>query len=157
VQTTRVLSQVTASIDVTVTRTNAQGSTETVTENRPAVIKTTTDREGRTTVTTTAANFAPTANEVQTETDERGSTFVTTFTPGGGLVSSIKLLTTTDEQGRPSTMTSYTFVDPVQATQTAEDDSPNRPSGEPGLQTGAAVKNAAQYAAVGLGAFAIFF
>jgi hypothetical protein len=153
VQTAQVLSEVTASVPVTVVRTNQQGSTVTATENRPAVIKTTTDSAGRTTVTTSAAEYAPTAGQVQTATDEQGSTFLTTYTPGGGLVSSIKLITTTDAEGRPSTMTSYTFVDPIQATQTA-DDTADAPTGKPSVQTGAAMKNGAQYAAVGLGALA---
>jgi hypothetical protein len=156
VRTTRVLSEVTASVPVTLVRTNAQGSTVTQTENRPAVIRTTTDSAGRTTVTTSAANYAPTAGEVQTETDEAGSTFLTTYTPGGGLVSSIKLITTTDAEGRPSTMTSYTFVDPIQATATGAangGDSTEQPS----VQTGAAGVNGVPFAAVGLGAMALFF
>ncbi|EDU48665.1 hypothetical protein PtrSN002B_001097 [Pyrenophora tritici-repentis] len=153
VKTTEVLSAVTASVAVTVVRTNQQGSTVTQTENRPAVIKTVTDSAGRTTVTTSAANYAPTAGEVKTQTNEQGSTFLTTYTPGGGLVSSIQLITTTDSEGRPSTMTSYTFVDPIQATQT---DDKTTATGKPSLQTGAAIKNAAQYAAVGVGAFAFF-
>jgi hypothetical protein len=156
VRTTSVLSEVTASVPVTLVRTNSVGSTVTATENRPAVIRTTTDSAGRTTVTTSAANYAPTSGEVQTVTDEAGSTFLTTFTPGGGLVSSIKLITTTDAQGRPSTMTSYTYVDPIQATGTgggAGGDSTENPS----VQTAAAAVNGVPYAAVGLGAMAFFF
>jgi len=159
VRTTQVLSQVTASVAVTVTRTNQRGSTVTATENRPAVIKTTTDRAGRTTVTTSAANYAPTAGEVQTGTDEGGSTFLTTFTPGGGLVSSVKLITTTDAAGRQSTMTTYEFVDPVQATPTAGGDGGGDGGNDgPSLQTGAAAQMyGKRYAAVGLGAVAFFF
>ncbi|KAL6151828.1 hypothetical protein ACJBU6_09769 [Exserohilum turcicum] len=158
VQTTEVLSQVTASVAVTVVQTNSQGKTITTTENKPAVIKTTTDKDGRTTVTTSAANYAPTAGQVQTTTNQQGSVFVTTYTPGGGLVSSIKLITTTDAQGQQSTLTSYEFVDPVQPTATSNNDRPtgSRPDG-PSLQTGAAVKNQVQYAALGLGAMALFF
>lgn len=155
VQTTSVLSQVTASVPVTIVRTNSQGQAVTSTENRPAVIRTTTDAQGRTTVTTSAANFAPTAGEVRTETDARGSTFVTTFTPGGGRISSIRLITTTGADGKPSTMTSYTFVDPAAPTQ---DGNPSPTAGRPGLQTNAAVANhgvAMGYALVG-GAFAFF-
>ncbi|EMD88068.1 hypothetical protein COCC4DRAFT_145806 [Bipolaris maydis ATCC 48331] len=156
VQTTEVLSEATASVAVTVVRTNTAGSTVTETENRPAVVKTTTDRAGRTTVTTSAVNFAPTAGEVTSTTNSRGSVVLTTITPGGSLVSSIKLITTTDAQGRQSTMTTYAFVDPVQATGAAN--SPNAPGNDkPSLQTGAAVANGAQYAAVGLGALAFFF
>ncbi|KAJ4362570.1 hypothetical protein N0V83_010664 [Neocucurbitaria cava] len=155
VQTTSVLSQVTASVEVTVVRTNAQGAPETTTETRPAVIKTTTDSEGRTTVTTSAANFAPTAGEVMTTTDAQGSTFLTTYTPGGGKISSVKLLTTTGADGKPSTLTSYTFVDPAEATQTGSD-SASTTTGKPSLQTGAANKNfAVGYAVVG-GALAFF-
>lgn len=156
VQTTSVLSQVTASVAVTVVRTNAQGNPVTTTENRPAVIKTTTDSAGRTTVTTSAANFAPTSGEVMTATDAQGSTFLTTYTPGGGKISSVKLITTTGADGKPSTMTSYTFVDPAEATQTGGD-SPSQTTGKPGLQTGAAAnKNfAVGYAMVG-GALALF-
>jgi hypothetical protein len=154
VQTTSVLSQVTASVAVTIVRTNSQGQTVTATENRPAVIRTTTDSAGRTTVTTSAAQFAPTAGEVRTETDAGGSTFVTTYTPGGGKISSIKLITTTGADGKPSTLTSYTFVDPAAPTQ-ADANKPNPTTGKPGLQTGAANKNAAFGYAVA-GALALF-
>jgi hypothetical protein len=155
VRTTRVLSQVTASVAVTIVRTNPGGNTVTQTEQRPAVIKTTTDSAGRTTITTSAANYAPTAGEVQTEINEQGSTFLTTYTPGGGLVSSIKLITTTDAEGRPSTMTSYTFVDPIQATQTAGGNDGGK-TGNPSVQTAAAAVHGVQYAVVGLGALAFF-
>jgi hypothetical protein len=151
VLTTRVLSQVTASIPITLIRTNAGGTTVTATEQRPAVIKTTTDSAGRTTLTTSAANYAPTAGEVQTEINEQGSTFLTTYTPGGGLVSSIKLITTTDADGRPSTMTSYTFVDPIQATLTE-----GGKTGNPSVQTAAAGVVGVGYGVVGLGALALF-
>jgi hypothetical protein len=163
VQTTEVLSEVTASVPVTIVQTNQQGSTVTATENRPAVVKTTTDQAGRTTVTTSAVNYAPTAGQVGTTTNSRGSVVLTTFTPSGGLVSSIKLITTTDAAGRQSTMTTYAFVDPVQATATGGN-APAPGADKPSLQTGAAavanVKNgaaAAQYAAVGLGAMAFLF
>jgi hypothetical protein len=153
VQTTSVLSQVTASIAVTVTRTNAQGQTVTSTENRPAVIKTTTDSVGRTAVVTSAAQFAPTAGEVRTETDAAGKTFLTTYTPGGGKISSVKLITTTGADGKPSTLTSYTFVDPAQQT-----DAPAQTTtGKPGLQTGGAAGRNAVGLAVGCGALAMFF
>lgn len=154
VQTTSVLSQVTASVEVTVVRTNSQGNPETTTENRPAVVKTTTDSEGRTTVTTSAADFAPTAGEVRTTTDAKGSTLLTTYTPGGGKISSVKLITTTGADGRPSTLTSYTFVDPAQPTET-DDDKPGQ-TDKPGLQNGASAgKNyAVGYAMVG-GALAL--
>ncbi|KAL1798013.1 hypothetical protein ACET3X_004619 [Alternaria dauci] len=160
VRTTQVLSEVTASIPVTRTLTNvADGSTviRTETQNRPAVIRTTTDSAGRTTVTTSAANYAPTVGEVQTQTDEAGSTFVTTFTPGGGLVSSIKLITTTDAEGRPSTMTSYTFVDPIQATATGNGANGGDATESPTVQSGAAVKNGVVGFVAGVGALAFMF
>ncbi|KAF2025338.1 hypothetical protein EK21DRAFT_104011 [Setomelanomma holmii] len=153
VQTTSVLSQVTASVAVTIVRTNSQGQTVTSTENRPAVIRTTTDAQGRSTVVTSAAQFAPTPGEVRTETNAQGSTFVTTYTPGGGKISSIRLITTTGADGKPSTLTSYTFVDPAQAT---EAPNPTQSSGKPGLQTGAANKNAALGYALAGGALALF-
>lgn len=153
VSTTSVLSEVTASVEVTVVRTNSQGNTVTQTENRPAVIMTTTDSAGRTTLTTSAANFAPTAGEVLTTTDDRGSVVVTTYTPGSGKISSIKLITTTGADGQPSVVTSYTVVDP--ATQTGGDES-SPTTKKPGLQTNAANKNLALgYAAMG-GALAFF-
>jgi hypothetical protein len=158
VQTTSVLSQVTASVAVTIVRTNTAGQTVTATEQRPAIIRTTTDSQGRTTVTTSAAQFAPTAGEVRTETDAGGSTFLTTYTPGGGKISSVKLITTTGADGKPSTITSYTFVDPAAATTDAAGGvrGSQTATGKPGLQTGAAIKNAVGYALAGAGALAMF-
>jgi hypothetical protein len=159
VQTTSVLSQVTASVAVTIVRTNTQGQTVTATEQRPAVIRTMTDQQGRTTVTTSAAQFAPTAGEVRTETDAGGSTFLTTYTPGGGKISSIKLITTTGADGKPSTITSYTFVDPAAATTNGGAKASATTTGKPGLQTGAAAKQhggAMGYALAGAGALALF-
>lgn len=159
VQTTSILSQVTASVVVTTVRTNSQGQAVTATEIRPAVIHTTTDSQGRTTVTTSAANFAPTPGEIRTEVDAQGSTFLTTYTPGGGKISSVRLITTTGPDGKPSTITSYTFVDPAQATPT-QGSNPPQSSGKPGLQTGAAnVNRARDYVMMGGalgGAFAFF-
>lgn len=154
VQTTSVLSQVTASVQVTVTRVNSQGNTVTQTEDRPAVIRTTTDSAGRTTVTTSAGNLVPTAGEVLTSTDAAGSTFVTTYTPAGEKISSVRLITTTGSDGRPSTLTSYTFVDPAQAT--GSNDNPDQTTGKPGLQTAAANKNNIMGLAAMGGAFALF-
>ncbi|KAF2028686.1 hypothetical protein EK21DRAFT_90504 [Setomelanomma holmii] len=102
-------------VTVTVVRTDSQGSTVTALEAQPAVIHTTTDAQGRATVVTSAAQSAPTAGEVPTETDAEGSTFVTTYSIGGGRVSSITLITITGADGKPSTITSYVFVDPAQA------------------------------------------
>ncbi|KAH7377857.1 hypothetical protein BKA66DRAFT_421589 [Pyrenochaeta sp. MPI-SDFR-AT-0127] len=155
VQTTAVLSEVTASVPVTILRTNAQGQTVTSTENRPAVIMTTTDAAGRASVVTSAARFAPTAGEVMTTTNAQGSTLLTTYTPPGGKISSVKLITTTGADGKPSTITSYTFVDPAEATQPANEN-PSQTTGRPSLQTNAAnKKHALGYAMVG-GALALF-
>lgn len=155
VQTTAVLSEVTASVAVTVVQTNARGQTVTSTENRPAVIVTTTDSAGRASVITSAARFAPTAGEVLTTTNAQGSTLLTTYTPGGGKISSVKLITTTGTDGRPSTITSYTFVDPAEQTQTGGGDNPSQTTGRPSLQTNAAnKKNALGFAVVG-GALAL--
>ncbi|KAF1921622.1 hypothetical protein BDU57DRAFT_510538 [Ampelomyces quisqualis] len=140
VETTSVLSQATASVPVTLVRTT-NGAVITTTEQRPAVIHITTDSVGRLATLTSAAQFAPTAGEVRTETNAQGSTFVTTYTPGGGKISSVKLLTTTDAEGRPSTVTSYTFVDAAQTPGPAAAGDPSRTSRSPGLQTGAAVPN----------------
>jgi hypothetical protein len=160
VETTSILSQVTASVAVTLITTNSQGQTVTATENRPAVIRTTTDAQGRTTVTTSAADFAPTAGEIRTETDGRGSTFLTTYTPGGGKISSVKLITTTGSDGQPSTLTSYTFVDPAQATQTQGSNPTPSSTKTAGLQNGAAnINRARDFAVMGGvlgGAFAMF-
>src|SRR5690242_19913287 len=166
VQTSEVLSEVTASVSVTVTRTttNERGSTIAVTtqEVRPAVIRTTTDERGSSVAITSAANYAPTRGEVLTTTDERGSTMLTTYTPGGGRVSSVRLLTTTDAEGRPSTSTIITYVDPTDVGGGGGGDGaasadPTR-TGGPSVQSGAANKaNAAMMGMAGLGAFAVFF
>jgi hypothetical protein len=154
VTTTSVLSVATASVPVTRTLVSA-GSTIVTTQLAPAVIRTTTDSRGSTATITSAAQFAPTAGEVRTETDAAGSTFVTTYTPGGGKISSVRLITTTDAQGRPSTMTSYTFVDPAAETAPAE---PSRTQGgRPGLQTGAAAVNGVGLGWMALGGAVVMF
>ncbi|KAH5589254.1 hypothetical protein HBI45_221480 [Parastagonospora nodorum] len=154
VQTTSVLSQATASVPVTIVRTNAAGAPVTTTENRPAVVRTTTASAGRASVITSAAQFAPTPGEVRTETDGSGRTFLTTYTPGGGKISSIKLITTTGADGKPSTVTSYTFVDPAEQTASS---ATAAGTGRPGLQSGAAeVKRVGFGAAVIGGAVAMF-
>lgn len=164
VQTSEVLSEVTASVQVLVTRTttDSQGSTIAVTtsEARPAVIRTTTDSRGSTVAVTSAAIYAPTSGEVLTTTDQQGSTFLTTYTPPGGRVSSIRLITTTDAQGRPQTLTSITYVDPTDAagSNDARPAPSTSPTGRPSVQSGAASKHHAALAGVaGLGAFAFFF
>jgi len=145
VQTTSILTQPTASIPVTLVRTNAAGAPITTTETRPAVLRTTTDSAGRPTVITSAAQFAPTPGEVRTETDASGRTFLTTYTPAGGKISSVRLITTTGADGRPSTVTSYTFVDPAGQTGSAATGTAAG-TGRPGLQSGAA-----EVRSVGLG------
>lgn len=141
-----ILSEPTASVAVTTTRVNEQGSTEVATETQPAVIFSTTDSEGRGTVITSAVAFAPTQGQVLTRTNEQGSTILTTYTPDGGKVSSILLLTTTGADGQPSVVTSYTFVEPAAATGTNDEDPSN--TARPGLQSAAAVRNMAVDAAM---------
>jgi hypothetical protein len=165
IQTSEVLSEVTASVKVTVTRTttNNRGSTVAVTtqEVRPAVIRTTTDSRGSSVAVTSAGNLAPTRGEVLTTTDAKGSTFLTTYTPGGGKVSSVKLLTTTDAEGRPQTLTSIIEVDPTDVPgngDAASGGAGATQTGKPSVQSGSANKNNAALAGLaGLGAFAFFF
>ncbi|KAF3053929.1 hypothetical protein E8E11_011895 [Didymella keratinophila] len=165
VQTSEVLSQVTASVEVTVTRTttNSRGSTVAVTtqEVRPAVVRTTTDSRGSSIAVTSAGNLAPTRGEVLTTTNAQGSTFLTTYTPGGGKVSSVKLLTTTDAEGRPSTLTSVIEVDPTDVAgngEAASGSSTATQTGKPSVQSGSANRNHAAVAGLaGLGAIAFFF
>lgn len=138
--TTSILSQVTATVPVTVVRTNSGGDVVTTTEARPAIIQTVTNADGQTVTTTEAARFQPTSGEVLTETDSRGSVFFTTYTPGNGKISSVKLITTTGADGRPSVVTSYTYVDPDQP-QTGTQE---QPTGKPSLQPNAATPLNAQ-------------
>jgi hypothetical protein len=158
---TSILSEPTASVALTTTRTNAQGSVETATETKPAVIFSTTDSAGRGTVVTSAVDFAPTSGQVITRTNDQGSTFLTTYTPDGGKVSKVVLLTTTGQDGRPSVVTSYTFVDPAAAATTTNNENPTAGNtARPGLQSGAAVRNlavdAAMYGGALGGALAFF-
>ncbi|KAF2995683.1 hypothetical protein E8E13_002931 [Curvularia kusanoi] len=164
IQTSEILSEVTASVQVTVTRTttNSRGSTVAVTtqEVRPAVIRTTTDSRGSSIAITSAANYAPTKGEVLTTTNAQGSTFLTTYTPGGGSVRSVRLITTTDSDGQPSTFTSITYVDPTEVAGGDQGGAQASPTatGRPSVQSGAAGKNSAALAGLaGLGAFAAFF
>ncbi|KAF2794822.1 hypothetical protein K505DRAFT_336617 [Melanomma pulvis-pyrius CBS 109.77] len=156
-----ILSEATAFIPIDVTRTNEQGSTVVSQETKPAVIFTATDSAGSAFVTTSAVNFAPTAGEVLTTINAQGSTFLTTYTPGGGRVSSIVLVTTQGPDGKPMVITSYTYVDPAAATETnSEASTTGTNTARPGLQTNAARKNGAfEMAVVGGavgGAFALF-
>lgn len=156
VASTEILSRPTASIAVPVTRTNAQGSTEVATETKPAVIFSTTDSAGRAIVTTSAVDFAPTRGQVLTRTNAEGSTFLTTYTPGSGRVSSIVLLTTTGADGQRSVVTSYTYVDPAAQ---ATEGSPEEPgsTAKPSLQKGAAAGHRVMDAAVLGGAALAWF
>jgi hypothetical protein len=165
IQTSEILSEVTASVQVTVVRTvtNQAGSTvvQTTQENRPAVIRTTTNAQGNTVAVTSAGNLAPTRGEVLTTTNAQGSTFLTTYTPGGGKISSLRLVTTTDAQGQPQTLTSIIEVDPTDVAG-GNDSGPGgasaTPSERPSVQSGSANKNNAALAGLaGLGAFAFFF
>ncbi|KAF2126379.1 hypothetical protein P153DRAFT_297919 [Dothidotthia symphoricarpi CBS 119687] len=160
VQTTEILSQVTAQVAVTVTMTNSQGATVTAVESKPAVIVTTTNSVGSTVTETSTANFAPTVGEVMTSTDSSGSTFLTTYTPGGGKISSVKLITTTGSDGQIGTITSFAYIDATATGAQAGDGAEQTPTtARPGLQSGAARKNSAfEYAVVGGlgGAFALF-
>lgn len=156
IASSEILSRPTASIAVPVTRTNAQGSTEVTTETKPAVIFSTTDSAGRTIQTTSPVDFAPTKGQVLTRTNAEGGTFLTTYTPGSGRVSSIVLLTTTGANGQQSVVTSYTYVDPAaQATESGSDEPSG--TGRPSLQRGAAPRHRVVDAAVLGGAIAAFF
>ncbi|KAF2678610.1 hypothetical protein K458DRAFT_244430, partial [Lentithecium fluviatile CBS 122367] len=142
-----ILSEPTASVALTTTLTNAQGSVQVATTTKPAVIFSTTDSSGRGTVITSAVDFQPTSGEVLTRTNEQGSTFLTTYTPDGGKVSSVVLLTTTGSDGQPSVVTSYTYVDPAAATGSGAGGATTT-GARPGLQSGAAVRNRAVDAAM---------
>lgn len=142
-----VLSDPTASVAVPVTTTNSQGQTTVSTTTKPAIVFETTDSAGATVTATSAVEFAPTMSQVLTRTDSKGSTFLTTYTPDGGKVSSIVLITTTGANGQPSVITSYTVVGPALATGTN-----GNPTGtntaKPGLQSGAAAQNRAMEAVI---------
>lgn len=133
------LSDPTASVVVPTTRTNAQGSVEVATETKPAAVFSTTDSAGRATLVTSAVQYQPTQGQVLTQTDDKGSTFVTTYTPSGGKVSSVLLLTTTGADGQPSTVTTWTEV--YQGASTTPPGNNPTNTGKPGLQTNAAVGN----------------
>jgi hypothetical protein len=99
VATSLALSAATASVAAVVTATDAAGATSLLTTFVPGIVLT--DAAGQ--VTTTPA---PTKSLVTT-TDAKGQTVVATITPGGGVVDSIVLLTTTLPNGVLSTYTSY--------------------------------------------------
>lgn len=139
----------TASVIVTRTITNDAGETEVATVTQPGVVVTMTDTAGSTVTTTSAVEWAPTPGQKLTSTNSEGSTITTTYTPDGGKVSSIKLITTTGNDGQPSVVTEYTYVEFAQASVTDGESSPTGTAGgKPGLQSGAAQKNRAMEAAM---------
>lgn len=140
VLTTEILSAATASVAIAITTTDSAGHTYVSSTNAPAVIFTTTDSAGSTIVATSAVAFAPTPGQVLTATNVRGSTFLTTYTPGGGTVSSVFLVTTTGPGGKPITLTSYAYVgaNPTGTQPGQEPQGTGTSTAKPGLQTGAA-------------------
>ena len=129
---------------ISVTTTNSAGSK--IVTSAPANIVTTTDSEGSTFTSASPIKPTPTTPKEVTTTNAKGSTFVTTVTPGGGKVSSIVLITEVGPDNKPVTKTSYTFVDPVEQTGTSGPQ--ETASVTPRLQTGAAVQG--QVVAAGL-------
>jgi len=157
VVSSHILSEPTASVVVTTTRVNSGGKSEVVTETKPAIVLETTNSAGETVTSTSAVDFAPTPGQVITTTDPKGSTLYTTYTPSGGRVSSVKLITTTNGQGQPEIITEYTYVEPTPATSQDGDSPSETQNGNPGLQSGIAQKNYAMGAAVMGGALGGFF
>lgn len=155
--TSSELAEPTASVPVEVIRTNSDGQQETAMETKPAVVVSTTDAQGAPTLITSAVDFAPTAGQVMTSKDDQGHTFVTTYTPDGGSVRSLKLITTTGADGKPSVVTSYTYVNPAAASATNGETNPTGTGEKPGLQSGAANKNRALEAAMVGGAIGGIF
>ncbi|KAF2646040.1 hypothetical protein P280DRAFT_464315 [Massarina eburnea CBS 473.64] len=132
-----VLSAATVSIPQTLTTTNSAGHTATITTTKPAIIHTTTNSAGAPITTTSAVDYAPSIGQVLSTTNAAGSAFVTTYTPDGGKVSSIVLQTTTGQDGQPTVVTSYTYVEPAMATGSKTEAAAT--TAKPGLQSAAAV------------------
>jgi hypothetical protein len=94
-----------------VTQANGQVTTSPVPVYTPSkaattpIDVTTTDSSGATLVLSSV-----TPSQVITATDAKGSTFVTTFTPGGGSVSQLVLKTSTLANGQATTITSFAVV-----------------------------------------------
>lgn len=157
VSTTSAVAVPSASVVVPVTTTNAEGSTIVTSSTVPAAIVvsngvtttspvplytppsiptassgmydlTTTDSLGNAVVLSGVKS-----GQVLTTTDAKGSTFVTTFTPGGGRVSSLVLKTTTLPNGQQSTITSFAEASITTPTGTTG------PTTSPHLQSGVAV------------------
>jgi len=74
----------------------------------------TTDSSGNSVVLTNVVSGA-----TLTATDARGSTFITTYTPGGGVVQSLVLETTQLAGGQLTTITSFAVVEQQTATSAA--------------------------------------
>ena len=155
VSTSSAIAVASTSVVVPITTTNAQGQTITTSSNVPAAVVVSNGvtslspvsvytpvaipSDGAYDVTTTD-NFGNTvvfsnvhSGEAMTTTDAKGRTFVTTFTPNGGHVSSLVLETTTLPNGQKSTITSFAPATGGAATQTG----PTGSSGSPHLQNGA--------------------
>lgn len=79
---------------------------------------------------------------VITATDAKGSTFITTYTPGGGAVSQLVLQTTQLPNGQRSTITSYAIAGAggaaTSTAQAASGGASATGTGKPGLQSGGA-------------------
>jgi hypothetical protein len=154
VDTSSAIAAASTSVAVRITTTNAQGQTIATSSTAPAVVVvsngvtslspvpvytpppatrsngaydvTTTDRFGNSVVLSNVRS-----GQTLTTTNAKGSTFVTTFTPGGGHVSSLVLETTTLPNGQKSTITSFAPATGGTATQTGPGS-----SGSPHLQNG---------------------
>jgi hypothetical protein len=158
---TSVVADPTVSIPQTVTTTNEEGSTVTQSTNVPAAIVTQDDGQVTTqpavtftpsTADPTRATDVTTTNSVGntvvlpsvtpgavvTATDQRGSVFVTTYTPDGGTVSSLVLRTTQLPDGRLSTITSFAIVAAATDTSASSSGSPRLQSAGNSLRTSSA-------------------
>jgi hypothetical protein len=133
------------SVAVPVTATDAAGNTIVASSAAPAVVISTTDSAGNNIAITSRltgappAVITPTPGQVITTTDARGSTFVTTYTPGGGRATSLVVLTETLSNGQVVTKTE-TVIGGADETGTAGNGGtkPTSTRGPAGLQTGAA-------------------
>ncbi|KAF2667065.1 hypothetical protein BT63DRAFT_328454 [Microthyrium microscopicum] len=99
-------SSATASVVVTTHTTDSAGQTVITAVSVPAVVLTS---NGQVT-SVPAPTQASDGGVAITTTNEQGSTYVTTFTPGGGVVTSLAIFTSTAPDGSRSTYTSYAIV-----------------------------------------------
>ncbi|TID18750.1 hypothetical protein E6O75_ATG05871 [Venturia nashicola] len=149
VVTTSAVVAASVSKEVTVTTTDSSGST--VTQATSVAAQVVTSNGQPTTVTASTVNIAApqtisttdnagnsvvltgaVAGATLTATDARGSTFITTYTPGGGVVQSLVLETTYLPDGQLTTITSFAVVEQQTATASAAS-----ASSSPKLQNGA--------------------